>query len=169
MLKNVHVSAALEKRRRELISATKLTTDELAQNLARSVRFDPRRLYNADGTLKGLHELDDETAMCLTGIEVTTTTDAAGAKTITRTFRWENKATARDQAMRMLGLFARDNRQFGSPLDGLSRELVQAIVERLTVLNAGFENRCGRDFRPLHPLSSARSTELRELESHDIR
>lgn len=132
LLTEPNVCSLIDHRRRELLAASRLTTEELAKDLARTIRFDPRKLYRDDGTLRPIHELDDDTALCLTGIEITT-----DGKTLvtTKKLKWESKTTARDQAMRMLGMFELDNRQKGSPLDGLPRELVQAMVQRLRALN----------------------------------
>jgi phage terminase small subunit len=134
LLREPKVSALIDHRRRELLAASRLTTEELAKDLARTIRFDPRKLYRDDGTLRPIHELDDDTALCLTGMEVTTTVEGE-TRVTTKKLKWENKTTARDQAMRMLGMFELDNRQKGSPLDGLPRELVQAMVQRLRALN----------------------------------
>lgn len=46
-------------------------TDEMVLNeIRQACRFDIRQLYNLDGTLKGIHELDPETARMVQTVEV---------------------------------------------------------------------------------------------------
>jgi hypothetical protein len=66
---------------------------------ARMIRFDPRELLKANGKAKGLHALDEETALALTSIEV------EGLKVRV------DRGTAREQLMKHLGLFKEDNSQ----------------------------------------------------------
>jgi hypothetical protein len=63
------------------------------------IRFDPRELLKANGKAKGLHALDEETALALTSIEV------EGLKVRV------DRGTAREQLMKHLGLFKEDNSQ----------------------------------------------------------
>lgn len=139
LLKNVNVLAAIDKRRAQLSEKTQLTTDEIMADIARTLRFDPRKLYNDDGSMKSIKDLDDATAACLTGIEVVIMKGTEGDETplYVKKVKWEGKATARDQAMRVFGMFEKDNKQKVSELDGLPRELLQAMVQRLKKLNGG--------------------------------
>jgi phage terminase small subunit len=40
------------------------------EELAKLAFLDPRKLFNADGSLVPIHELDDDTAACIAGLEV---------------------------------------------------------------------------------------------------
>lgn len=111
-----------------------LAADEVRANLARVLRFDPRKLFNRDGTMKQIHELDDDTALCLTAIEVVETVGANGVPMLVKRIKWETKSTAMEQAMKMLGMFAKDNRQRPSALEGVPRELLKALLDRLLAL-----------------------------------
>lgn len=111
---HVEVKAALAKRQEELANRYKLTTENVIKSLAQAVFFDPRKLYNADGSLKPVHELDEDTAAALAGLEVV---EMAGGAQIgggaalqhvamyTKKVKWIDKNTARDQAMRHLGQY----------------------------------------------------------------
>lgn len=106
-------------------------------DIARTLRFDPRKLYNDDGSMKSIKDLDDATAACLTGIEVVIQKGTENDETplYVKKVKWEGKAVARDQAMRVFGMFEKDNKQKASDLEGLPRELLQAMVQRLKALN----------------------------------
>lgn len=133
---DAHVLAILDKRRTEIATANELSTDEIMRDMARALRFDPRKLYRQDGTMKPIHELDDDTALCLTGIEVVTMPGPEGDTPLyVKKMKWESKATARDQALKVFGMYEKDNKQKVGALDGLPRELLQAMVQRLKVLN----------------------------------
>lgn len=104
-----------------------LTSERVMASLAQTLFFDPRRLYHCDGTLKAVHELDDDTAMALTGLEINETVTGKGKerKVAGRTVKvkWLDKGSAREHAARILGLFERDNRQRADPLSQLIDEI----------------------------------------------
>ena len=64
LVRDVRIQTILDKRRTEIAQNNALSTDEIMADMARALRFDPRKLYNKDGTLKPIHELDDDTALC---------------------------------------------------------------------------------------------------------
>lgn len=145
LLKNDKVQQELSNRRADLLAKVKLTTESVLNSAAQVLFFDPRKLYRQDGTLKALHELDDDTAMALSGIEISEEfTQLPGDKTLepqahggelkrstgrkvvsgkTVKFKWHDKNTARDQAARMLGMYEKDNRQRTDPLAALIAQL----------------------------------------------
>lgn len=136
--RDVRVLEILDKRRTEIAKANELSTDEIMLNMARALRFDPRKLYRQDGTLKPIHELDDDTALCLTGIEVVVKPGADGdAPQFVKKIKWESKATSRDQALKVFGMYEKDNKQKTGLLEGLPRELVQLMIDRLKVISNG--------------------------------
>lgn len=111
MLRSVRVSTLLNKRRAELAEKLELNTETVMRSLVQALHFDPRKLYNADGSLKAVLELDDDTAMCLQAVEVS---EAAGGAITgdgqlvplqTKKIKWLDKNSARDQAARVLGMF----------------------------------------------------------------
>ena len=138
LLKHVHVQHLLNSRRTVIAENNELSTNEIMADMARALRFDPRKLYNKDGTLKPIHELDDDTALCLTGIEVVAMPSPDGegdTPLFVKKLKWESKATARDQALKVFGMYEKDNKQKAGALDGLPRELIQLMVDRLKVLS----------------------------------
>jgi phage terminase small subunit len=139
LLKDVEVQKALEGRQEKLAAKFELTTEAVLKNLAQAIYFDPRKLYDENGRLKDVHELDDDTVMALSGVEVKEEFDYEDGKRVhngyTKKLKWLDKNTARDQAMKHLGLFREDNKQ-RNPLEGLPREMVKQLAERLKVQHA---------------------------------
>lgn len=137
LLSDVAISGAIAKRSAEAVASAQLSTEEIMADIARTLRFDPRKLYNDDGSMKSIKDLDDATAACLTGIEVVIQkgTENDEKPLYVKKVKWEGKAVARDQAMRVFGMFEKDNKQKASDLEGLPRELLQAMVQRLKALN----------------------------------
>jgi len=85
-----------------------LTVDLAAANIYREMTFDPASLYHADGTTKSLHELDADTRLALASVDV----DEDG----TTRYKWASKTAARNDLMKHLGMFERDNVQKGESL-----------------------------------------------------
>jgi phage terminase small subunit len=130
LLKHAEVLAQLQQRRNALLSKLELTTESVLKSLAQAVHFDPRKLYDASGGLKPIHDLDEDTAMALSGFEVTEEKDRGKVVGFTKKVKWLDKNAAREQAMKHLGLYEQDNKQ-RNPLENLPRDVIQAIVDKL--------------------------------------
>ncbi len=134
LLKDAKVCELLASRRAELADKYRLTTDGVLRSLAQAIYFDPRQLYRRDGSLKDVPELDDDTAMALAGVEVTeekgSGDDRGKVVGYTKKLKWLDKNTAREQAMKHLGMYREDNNQ-RNPLAGVPRETLKALAEKL--------------------------------------
>jgi phage terminase small subunit len=139
LLKDVNVQQLLGGRQEKLAAKFELTTEAVLKNLAQAIYFDPRKLYQEDGSLKPIHELDDDAAQALAGFEVVEMAGGGefggpeGLKHVpmyTKKVKWLDKNAAREQAMKHLGLYREDNKQ-RNPLDGLPREVLKDLVDRL--------------------------------------
>lgn len=123
MMKNDEVRAGIETRQSELRSQFKLTTENVLRNMAQALFFDPRKLYNEDGSLKRVIDLDEDTAMALAGLEVV---EMEGGMAVggeggvqhvpmyTKKLKWLDKNAAREQANKHLGHYERDNEQLAN-------------------------------------------------------
>lgn len=134
LLKHVEVSTLLEQRRTAVLSKLELTTESVLRSLAQAVHFDPRKLYDEQGNLKPIPELDDDTAMALSGFEVMeekgSGPDRGKVVGYTKKVKWLDKNAARDQAMKHLGMFREDNNQ-RNPLSDLPRDMIKDLVAKL--------------------------------------
>jgi phage terminase small subunit len=70
LLANVSVRSAIEDAKAARSERTHITQDRVLQELARIAFFDLRKLYREDGALKAMHELDDDAAAVLAGVDV---------------------------------------------------------------------------------------------------
>jgi phage terminase small subunit len=88
-----------------------LTIDRILGELRRLALGDVRKLFNADGSMKALHEMDDDTAAMIAAIDVQEI-DVEGASIgrVKKIKLWD-KNSALGNAMKHLGLFERDNEQ----------------------------------------------------------
>lgn len=71
VLKREDVQAAVTKGRGRLMERLEVTAERIMKERARLAFHDPRKFFRADGTLKTPHELDDDTAAAMAGVEVT--------------------------------------------------------------------------------------------------
>lgn len=98
------VSAAMKEREER----THITQDRVLQELARIAFFDIRKLYNDDGRMKLPHELDDDAAAVLSGLDVTEEFQGRGEDReqvgYTKKAKVFDKGTALTLAMRHLGM-----------------------------------------------------------------
>jgi phage terminase small subunit len=70
MLAKAHVSAEIERRIRVHAMASAVTQAEIVDELRKVAMFDMRQLFDVDGQLKPIHELDDDTARGLSHFEI---------------------------------------------------------------------------------------------------
>jgi hypothetical protein len=91
------------------VAALHLKGDEVLRDLADDFRADRRGLYRRDGTLKAPHELTAEQMRLVDSLEVDEVSTADGKVRVrTVKVRLGKHIATREQAMRHLGLFPRD-------------------------------------------------------------
>lgn len=79
LLSNVMVAAEISKKLGKKLEKLEITADRVLGEIAKLAFLDPRKFYDASGNLKPIHELDDDTAACLAGLEVNEITGEEGA------------------------------------------------------------------------------------------
>jgi phage terminase small subunit len=126
LLTNVSVRSAIEAAQQKRADRTEITQDRVLQELARIAFFDLRKLYREDGSLKAMHELDDDAAAVLAGVDVVEM--AGGAKIggdegvshvpmFTKKAKIPDKVAALGLAMRHLGML-KDKTEVSGPNGG---------------------------------------------------
>lgn len=70
LLTKLHIQEYLAERAAARAARTEISQDRVLKELARLAFLDIRKAFNANGELKPIHELDDETAAAISGIEV---------------------------------------------------------------------------------------------------
>ena len=69
-LKKPEIQKAISQKQKEHSEKTDITIERVLKERARLAFFDPRKLFNGDGTPKAIHELDDDTAAVVAGVDV---------------------------------------------------------------------------------------------------
>jgi len=106
LLKHPRVQAIISTAHNERITHLTCTSERILQELSRLAFVDPRKFYNADGTLKPIPELDDDTASAIAGFDHDTLYQYFGKgqrKEIGKTSKI--KLTQRTQALELLGKY----------------------------------------------------------------
>jgi phage terminase small subunit len=111
LLKDPRVLAELSQRRDSLAQTLGLSTERTLREVARLAYADPRNFYRADGTIKPIHELDDDTAATIASVEVDELTVDGKVIGITRKIKHWDKNAALEKAMKFHGLYEKDNKQ----------------------------------------------------------
>lgn len=97
---NTRVAAAINAAKSKREARTEITQDRVLKELARIAFFDIRKLFNPDGSIKPIHELDDDTAAALAAMEAI---DMNGGVIIKKA-KATDKAAALTLVMRHLGM-----------------------------------------------------------------
>ena len=110
LLKDAQVRLILDERQSALANKYELTAEAIIKSIAQELHFDPANLFNEDGSVKSLVEMDADTRMALVSIETLQLGGPEGPAII-RKIKWATKHQAREQAMKHLGMFEKDNGQ----------------------------------------------------------
>ncbi|WP_062390922.1 terminase small subunit [Pseudomonas abietaniphila] len=100
-----HVHAAIQNRMEERSEKAGITQERVLQELSRLAFLDIRKAYNLDGSLKPLHELDDDTAAAIAGMEVAEMGDGENAIGFLKKIKLSDKKGALELVMRHMGMF----------------------------------------------------------------
>lgn len=123
------IQAAIADGMQQRSSRTGITADRVLQELGRLAFVDIRKAYNADGSLKPLHELDDDTAAAIAGMDVTEIGSGDDAIGFVKKIKLSDKKGALDLVMRHLGMLTPPGH-----LD-LDTELKRIEIENKRLLN----------------------------------
>lgn len=99
LLKHVEVQKRIHKLKDKRSVRTQITADRVLEEYAKIAFSDIRRLYDGDGTLKKVTELDDDTAACVIGLDV-----QEGALDVKK-YKLADKKGALDSLGKHLGMF----------------------------------------------------------------
>ena len=119
LLGKTSVAERIQKALAERKQRTEITADMVLRELARIAFSDTRKLYNDDGSMKLPHELDDDTAASLAGVDTFEETSEGMVIGYTRKVKRWDKAKALELLGKHLGMFT-EKREItgpnGSPL-----------------------------------------------------
>lgn len=87
-----------------------ITRERVLAEVAKIAFFDIRSIFNDDGSLKHVKDLDDAAAAAIAGIETIQVGDD-GQLIVTKKFKMTDKNVALEKLMKHLGLYEVDNKQ----------------------------------------------------------
>lgn len=129
LLKNVKIKQYLDSRRAEVLTKVGLTTERTLLEVARLAYSDPRKFYNADGSLKSILELDDDAAATIASVEWDEIKSEGVVVGLTRKVKQWDKGQALDKAMKHLGLYEKDNEQPNAELAEAIKDSGMALLK----------------------------------------
>ena len=100
---DIQAAIALEMNKRS--DRTEITQDRVLKEYARLAFFDPRKLFDSTGRPKAIHELDDDTAAVVAGLDVVNVGNAELGEGEVLKFKLADKKGALDSVARHLGMF----------------------------------------------------------------
>jgi phage terminase small subunit len=111
LLGKSHVIEAIRLKQSEIAGRLEITAERVLKERARLAFFDPRKLFNPDGSPKAIHELDDDTAAVIAGLDVVSVGNAeVGVGQILK-YKIVSKDGALAALEKHLGLYEKDNEQ----------------------------------------------------------
>lgn len=124
LLTKVYIQDAIAEARLKQQNRTQITADRVLLEVARLAMYDPRKFFNNEGEPLGIHELDDDTAAALAGMEVIEQYEniGDGKREFTgylKKYKLADKGPNLERLMKHLGLYERDNEQKVDPLTAL--------------------------------------------------
>lgn len=111
LLKRLNIQRRFEVQESDIVERSGLTLESTLEQLRRMVEFDPRVLYDDDGTLLPIHDLPDDAATVLSGIESDEIKINGVSIGSTKKVKYPEKKGAVDMALRYFGAYERDNTQ----------------------------------------------------------
>lgn len=115
-----------------------MTLEEALEGFSRIARFDIRKLYNEDGSLKKVTDLDPDTAYAISAVDVQESFDAMDEHVWTsfvKKIKASDKLKALDAIVRRHGGYEADNLQKGVQVQTLSdneRVIAQQVIDAIT-------------------------------------
>lgn len=100
-----HVYQAIKKRLDVIHKGQEVTQERVLKEYARIGFLDTRKLYDEDGQLKNIHDLDDDTAAAVVGIEVDEIKAGQATTAKTKRVKLADKKGALDSMARTLSMF----------------------------------------------------------------
>ncbi|WP_130861446.1 terminase small subunit [Bacilliculturomica massiliensis] len=135
LLKDVDVANYIKQRQKQLQKKTEITQERVLAEYAKLAFFDPRNLFETDGSPKSITELDDETAAALAGLDVQEVFEGVGSNRVfagyIKKYKLADKRGALDSLARHLGMFTDKveiKGEVNNPYAALSTEDLKKLI-----------------------------------------
>lgn len=108
LLTVVDIQSAIANKTESVLNKLDYGVERTLNEVARLAFLDPRKVFESDGSLKRIQDLDDDTAACIAGMEVSDIWDSGEQKSIIGTLKkikLSDKGAALDKLMRYHALY----------------------------------------------------------------
>ena len=112
LLANVNIQSAIRAETEKRSEKVGFSAENTLRELQNIVHFNVKNVFDDDGRLKSIKDLDDSVASAIASVEFSTSLEGDGSRIIK--LRPYDKTKAVDMAMKHFGLFEKDNEQQGS-------------------------------------------------------
>ena len=102
---NPKVRAEIAKKTGKVFTKLEISAERVLEEIAKLAFFDPRKLFESDGSPKQLHELDDETAMAVAGFEFVELFEGTGDQKHAYGLLKKYKLTDKRASLELLGKY----------------------------------------------------------------
>ncbi|MDP4076233.1 terminase small subunit [Acidovorax sp. A1169] len=127
---DVRVAARVAELRAAAVERTGVTQDQIIRELSRIAFFDIRKIFNRDGSLKNVLDLDDDTAAAIGSIEMLDIgTD--GQLVMSKKFKTESKKAALELLGTHLGMFVKKFEDVTDPMTKALGNMPPAQAEEM--------------------------------------
>lgn len=138
LLRIVKVGEYIQKRMKDREKRTEITQDRVLGELAKLGFLDVRKFYDADGNPRDLHNLDDDVAACIVGLDILEEYEGYGDdRTLighVKKYKLADKIKALELIGRHLGMWKDKVEMSGSvevnnPFAGLTTEELKKMID----------------------------------------
>ena len=109
LLKHVEIQPLIAQKTEAVLAKLDFGVERTLNEVARLAFMDARKMFESDGSLKRIQDLDDDTAACIAGLEVTELFEGDGeqkhAYGLLKKVRLSDKGSALDKLMRYHSLY----------------------------------------------------------------
>jgi phage terminase small subunit len=134
LMANPKLAQRLTRLKEEFKERNMITVERVLKEYAKLGFFDPRNLFNDNGTPKDITELDDETAAALAGIEVLEQYEGTGDNKefvgYVKKYRLTDKKAALDSIAKHLGMFTEKSEVDNHITIGFEESLLNIIKRK---------------------------------------
>lgn len=124
LLSSGNVAVRVAELRHSLAERCDASNEKVIREVAALAFSDIRKLFNDDGTVKHVSELDDMTAAAIAAIDVSEICGSDGTVIgFVKKIKLWDKNSAQERLCKHLGLFERDNKQKTDPIQELLKQI----------------------------------------------
>lgn len=108
LLNKTHIAAEISARKKQIADDTGITRNRIIHEMARLAFFNIKGLVDSDGNPKSIHELTDDVAAAINGIDITVIGSPESQVGKVRKYKVPDKNKALENLAKILGYMDRD-------------------------------------------------------------